>query len=101
MNKLLLGAFLLTSFSAFAFCENDAKESAKSYVAKKLDIKEETLNAVVLEDHFNETYGEGSYLVEVSNESETLKVELVVEMVAFSNSDDTEITCEADEGYIP
>jgi hypothetical protein len=75
-------------------CSEDARSISLDYVSEGLNIDINTLSATIKEDDFNDTYGKGEYLVKVTNSTSTVNLTVCLDMVAFSNEDDSEVICE-------
>lgn len=98
MRSFLAAAvFFLSASTGFSFCEDEAKRAALDYAANAWSIDLKQLGATIAEAEFNETYGRGSYDVHVDTHGAWADMLLNVQVVAYSNEDDSEFTCVAEE----
>ena len=99
MKSLLLAivAFAALSNSAYSFCTDDALKAAKTEAAKMLDLPANLLSTELLEESFSETYGRGSYIIDVSSEYSTITFS--VDMIAYTDQYDAPVACEVNEIY--
>lgn len=95
--KFLIATIFALSFStsSFALCEKEAIEAAKVEAAYILNENVSDMVATVIDRDFNETYGRGQYTVDVEGKTNVLT--LYVDMILFTNADDSEYTCEVNE----
>ncbi len=101
MFRLAPVLLLLTSLNVYSICSQDAEDYAVYNQAEIWEVEEETVLSEVVENEFDETYGTGYYDVYLTNGDKEITVS--VDMRAYTNEDDSSITCEvigafSDEG---
>ena len=84
--------------TALGYCKAEAIDAAKAHAAKSWKISKSNLKATVDEDNFNQTFGRGEYIVSVESvRGENHQMVLIMDMIAYTNEDDTKVSCEVQE----
>jgi hypothetical protein len=101
MLKLVPFLLLLTTLNAYSMCSKEAADYAVYNQAEIWEVEEKTVLSEVVENEFDETYGVGYYDVYLTDGDKEITVS--VDMRAYTNEDDSTITCEvvgvfSDEG---